>query len=109
MSLYFERTGPEPLGLATSYKVVMDEEYTVSDFIKEVTQVESQFYVCNNQGLFDFIGSKKRLKNRLSCNRSKITKYTDEYDECKVLSAHAHGGWSAYDFYLCIGEVSDRS
>ena len=95
MGLNLRSCGPTAGDCTTPYDVIIKGEYTVASFIEEVDVNDNWGAVYVKREPFWFGGDKV-----CDYGRGKTVKNTDEYDDCKVVSAHAHGGWSRYDFYL---------
>lgn len=100
----FEKTGDERRDCTTPYRVILDKEYTVKEFITTV--------MINYANEWGYIGIKSDRDvwfgdPHIEYSHGKILRVAsitgiDFPLEAKVLSVKAEGGWSRMDYILII-------
>lgn len=85
-----------------SYKVELDREYTVGDFIKEVLSERSKEW--GSIGIYNDSSYRGRVLGDPKCDYKYgelVTKALDEsYLKQKVVEVKAHGGWSLMNYMI---------
>lgn len=97
----FRQLHPEGSDGTAPYDVSFDRNYTVKDFVD---------YILNNELNWGSVtvGDKPRwvggdLVGQYTHGKiRKDTEYNHKWDDCIIKSAHMHGGWSYYNYYLVI-------
>ena len=88
---------PEGSDCTAPYKVVLNGDYTVEQFILDVLLDEREFgsiYTPGHEKICDY------------SHGNLLTPVTNEYRKLKVTSARAHGGWGCMDYTLTLEIVN---
>lgn len=89
---------PEGSDCTAPYSVELDREYTVAEFVEAVLSRTREWGHVNITNGDDYFGDK-------ICEYSHGDlkgEVPEAFKDLKVISARAHGGWSAMDYYLIV-------
>lgn len=101
--LRFVQVGEESSNFTRAYKLILDKEYTVGDFIYAVRSRQDEWgYIRIDDEKYPF------GKPFCEYARGKVINSTDSFSEeflsKKVISANAHGGWGLMNYTLVVEE-----
>ena len=96
---HLQQNGPSSRDCTAPYKVILDKEYTVKEFISDVLSI--------NPREWGYIGIKKRghIFGSPYCEyRYGNLKYNlpEEIQDKKILSVESSGGWSRMDYLITL-------